>query len=226
MVVPERRPLTDEPVALLVEGELDQKFLIKLTNQLNLPAKLWIEYVDGVKNFGKGVANVVNNPAYRNRSLKILVILGDADDDPTNALDVARNALIGNGFKPHENAGALGEANRYGVRSGVYIFPSATDQGYVEDLFIKGLMTEPDDVMACVEDVQQTLLDCLFGAGRPIKPHEVSKFKMELFVLARRGKLPTRALHEIMFNEDWFPWDSGAFDDIKQFLHMLANAVK
>ncbi|MCK4297946.1 MAG: hypothetical protein KAX80_00350, partial [Planctomycetes bacterium] len=95
----------------------------------------------------------------------------------------------------------------------VTLLPDSSRCGMLEDLCLESISDDP--AFACVD----AYFECTRRNGIP-HPRNMSKAKVHAFLASRRN--PSLRLGEAAGAGCW-PWDSPVFDEVKQFLQMVAS---
>ncbi|MCS6919336.1 MAG: hypothetical protein NZM28_06165 [Fimbriimonadales bacterium] len=140
-------------------------------------------------------------------------VLRDADDNPQGAFESIRNALRDAALPYPARAGEIAQ----GVpATGVFIAPSASETGSLEDLCLQSL--QHDKRMTCVRRFIQCVLKRQFSL------HQLSKVQMMAF-LAVQEREPCASLG-IAAMRGAFDFTHPAFSSLKQFLQALVGKVQ
>jgi hypothetical protein len=209
------------PALLVVEGKRDQYFFFELAKWMdeqnpNLE-DTFLNVVTIEQAGGKSkellrdvLATLKITPGFN--QLRSMGIVRDADDNPTGAFQSVQHSLRETGFSAPDKIMTLAGGE---PQVGVMIIPSVDQVGYLEDLCLAAF--ESEVVSACVDDYITCLED------KDMAPREVvrAKAKFQTLLAAKEPDLTP----ENAFGKSWFPWEHTTFDDMKQFLTLLADAT-
>ena len=195
------------PKQLVVEGS-DEFFLFRaLLASLGLSG-VQIQSMDGVGNLHPFVKALAATAGFH--EVSALGIVRDSDESPEDAFKSARHALEKAGLPvPSECLEVCGESPRVAVM----LVPSANEAGALEDLLLQSVAG--DAAKPCVDGY----FECLDEQGATAERHE-SKRKVQVFIASRNCPNHVRLPGEAAAAGVW-PWDSSAFDEVKQFLTSL-----
>ena len=134
-------------------------------------------------------------------------IVRDADEDGDDAFHSVREALLANGFNaPAQNGGCVAD----GIKTGILIIGPKDGKGMIEDLCLKSVADQPE--FHCVD----AYFSCIaqhsgrkeFKSKAKVRVWMASHVDWEYYV----GKAA---------EEGYWPWESPAFDPLKNFLRAL-----
>ena len=128
--------------------------------------------------------------------------------EPKDAFRSVCSALNGTGLTAPDQIGTFEGSN---PRVGVLILPDAKKRGMLETLCLRSVADHP--AMQCVNEY----FDCVKEQLGSL-PRNMDKAKIQAFVAATLE--PVSQLRWA-FHRDYWPWDSPAFDNVKQFLREL-----
>ncbi len=209
-------------IRLYVEGRTDHEFFLQLLEREGMKDKIF------VKTYGGTTRNLKNNhliplrtsAAYIERAFQVVGVVTDADNYPDRAFQSVRDALRAAGFSFPTAPQKLSDPDVNGVQSAILVLPSAEQMGAIEDLFLQAFTGY--GVLQCLEQYEESFKRCLVEKGIALRESRVAKAKFQMLLAATGGEL---SLKDALKKRDWFPWESGAFGDIKDFLTMLADAT-
>jgi len=197
---------------LIVEGKDEELFFEALLNQLGF-LNIQILPIGGKTKFRKYLKSLISRKVDFAK-VKRLWITRDADDDFNTAFqsicDTLKFFSLPVPQKPKIPTEAYPEVN-------IFIFPDNKSPGMLEDLCLKALQDNTQDtpIVKCLEDYF-----CCLARRSPEFPNNLSKAKIQAFLAAKEE--PGKRLGEAA-QAGYLPWDHPAFDEIEEFLHMLAE---
>jgi hypothetical protein len=200
-----RNIIISEPNILIVEGDEDKLFFEALIEHLRLP-KIQVMSIGGKTQIRRNLKTLTISSGFS--MVRFLQIIRDADEDPPAAFQSVRDALQAANL-PVPDSPVVVAGRQPSVA--VMILPDESTQGALEDLCLQAVA--PDPAIACVK---QYFL-CLEQQGLQL-PKNVSKAKVHAF-LASRAEADKR-LGEAAQAGYW-PWNSNAFDQLKNFLQQF-----
>jgi hypothetical protein len=186
------------------EGKNDVLVLSSLVSHLDLDIKVE-EYggKDKVLTFLHGLRN---RPEFVQQKIESMAILRDADADATAAFTSVRAALLQNSFEAPD---AVGTFKQSSMRVGVFII-GVNGRGMIEDLCLNSISNRPE--YQCID----TYFACI--TERSGRTSFTSKAKLRVW-------MASQADHEYYVGraaeEGYWPWESPAFDSLKDFLKAL-----
>ncbi len=200
-----------EPIAgpkqLIVEGVDDIRFFEALLGKMDLTG-VQVRQLHGKSSFHKKVSAFSGSSDFS--SVEALGIVRDSDESPADAFRSVHDTLEKAGLPaPSECLEICGESPRVGVM----LMPSANEEGALEDLLLRSVADEA--ATPCVG----AYFDCLRERGATVERHE-SKRKVQAYIASHDGTSHIRLPGEAADRGVW-PWDSSAFNEVKQFLQSL-----
>ena len=210
---------------LLVEGNDDASFFYALLRELDLAVDIYIYDYQGSEKLDMALSNVVQD-----RRFEELVHLGIARDADFN-IDAFSRACSSieraNRVNPRHQ---LPIPQRHMESQGdqlkvtVCILPDSDVDGMLEDLILEACLSDP--AMSCVEDYFR----CLQDNGISLKDHVLPKAKTRVYIAGKAAdETGTKNDKETwepqyIFRRPWWSWGSPVFDQVKAFLHQLAES--
>jgi hypothetical protein len=193
------------PKLVIGEGVEEVRFFGALLKHLGI-TDIQVEQYGGKYRLAGFLRTLVGLPSFGN--LSALAVTRDADHDAAAAFSSVTGALTRAGLAaPTLSSGFAGA----GPRVGVFILPDGTSVGMLEDICLLALLADP--AAPCVDDY----FTCLRArAGR--EPNSPSKARLHVW-LASQVK-PDLRLGDAA-GEGYLPWESSAFDPVKEFLQAL-----
>ena len=161
---------------------------------------------------GKGklrsfLREVQTRPEFAQNKVAAVGIIRDADEDGDAAFQSVRDALLANGFKaPDQNGGFAVN----GINIGVLIVGPKHGKGMVEDLCLSSVSNRPE--FSCVEDYFRCI------AEKSDRKNFSSKARIRVW-MASQVDYDVRV--GIAAEMGYWPWESPAFDSMKEFLRQL-----
>jgi hypothetical protein len=214
-VIPTRPPTPPTPPipitlskVLLVEGDTPMHFFEALLRHLGLNTVIEIRNFRGVSDLRDYLSALVSAPDFQSLVTSVGVVR-DAEDK----LAVDARQSVTDAFA----AAGLTGASTQPVKTAVYILPDDANPGMIETLCMEAVRQEPAlaDAFACVEE----FFHCLDARrialpGPPIR----AKNHAQAYLATRpeAQMFPGLAAYR-----DYWPWNSPAFNPLKQFLTNL-----
>lgn len=192
---------------LIGEGVDEQRLFTAWLKVLDLSENIQVEYYEGKNNLSRYLKSLSIRPGYQR--LESLGIFRDADTDAKSAFQSVQNALIKARLVCPEHSGLFVEGK---PRVGVFILPDGIDNGMLEDVCLAAVKSSPE--MECVEQYFQ----CVTNTVPKKQPKNISKAKIHAWLSSQNE--PDKRLAEAAEAGYW-PWESPAFDLLKQFLREL-----
>jgi len=198
----------EQPFLLVVEGKDDQLFFEALARTIALE-NVQVISVEGKTNLrarikalavGSGFSEVVS-----------LGVVRDADTSPEAALQSVQGALRAANLPVPERPLELTTGRPHVT---VMIVPGLNKSGALEDLCLDSVKNEP--AIECAEEFFECLKERSSGF-----PRNLSKAMVQVFLASREQS--GKRLGEAACAGYW-PWDYGAFDEIKRFLRLVCSA--
>lgn len=189
---------------LIVEGPSDKMFFDKLLSRTDI-AEVQVEHYGGTAQLGSFLRALTATPGFR--QVTSLGLVRDADDNPQGAFDSLRNSL--------ESAKLPIPSQPMTIQLGTpqvaaLILPDHTRPGMLETLCIEAVANDP--AASCVE----AYLDCIVRSGITINNRPKAFIQAFLASRPEAGLLLGQAAQR-----NYFPWESSAFDHIREFLQQL-----
>lgn len=214
------------PIRLMAEGKTDADFLYKLLQDLGLTGTIWAEEFTpdgdksgGVTKLSDKLAGIIQTNEVQTGKTKVLAVMRDADEGDDRAFQSVSNIIDLEGLPVPQSAGVLSSPGIFDIRTAILIVPSR-GEGALEDLILSALADDP--VLGCVDDMFENVLQCISDAKSPLSQSKHQKARYQMYLAARGGRLHD----DTALNMSWFPWEHPAFDDVKQFLTLLADATQ
>jgi hypothetical protein len=186
------------------EGKGDQSVIQSLAKHLNLDITVeWASGKDNLSNFLEGLSK---RPDFAQQKVSAFAILRDANGDAAAAFASVRSALKKNNFPVPNADGTFSESE---LRVGVFIV-GINGRGMIEDVCLKSVSDRPE--FSCVD----AYFDCI--AKRSSRSKFSSKAKVRVWMASQVDfELYVGEAAE----EGYWPWESPAFDSLKNFLKAL-----
>jgi hypothetical protein len=150
---------------------------------------------------------VKTRPEFAQNRVTAIGIIRDADDNGNAAFQSVHNALLVNDFAAPNRNGAF-VSN--GIKTGILIVGPKAGNGMVEDLCLNSVSNRPE--FSCIDDYFNCITEKSgrknFSSKAKVRVWMASHLDYELYV----GKAAM---------EGYWPWESPAFDSMKQFLQQL-----
>ena len=200
-----RSPITYSKL-LVVEGHDAFQFFKALLRHLDLLTEIEIRNSGGVGEWPTYLRTLIGTSGFA--GITSLGIVRDAEADAESAFVAVCNGLrqakLNWPLRPMTIADGEPKVT-------VFILPDCSNQGMLETLCLRAVST--DLAMPCVEEYFQ----CVQKQGLAL-PSNMWKARLHAFLAsrARPSLLLGQAAHE-----GYWPWESPAFDQLKQFLHAL-----
>lgn len=192
----------------VVEGEDDKLFLEALLRHEGIPG-MQVIAVGGKTQLPANLKALRAAPQFGS-VVRSLGVIRDADADPDAAFRSVCGALYHAGLPTPPAPAELAAGP---PRVGVFVLPSGSQRGALEDLCLAAVADDP--AYPCVEQYFQ----CLAHASVEC-PREWSRARMQVF-LASRAEIDRRL--GVAAQAGYIPWASPVFDGLKRFLHALAR---
>jgi len=192
---------------LLVEGKDEKGFFEDLSKHLQI-GDLQIIDCQGKDNIRDKLKAVIKSPAFS--MVTSLGVVRDADNSYDTAFQSISQAIKDAGLPVSPNHLLTGDQK---PRVSVWIMPGKGRTGMLEDLCLEAVSGDP--ACLCVEQY----FDCLKNQiNRP--PRELLKAKLQVF-LASKPEVNLRLGEAAL--KGYFPWDSEAFKDVRDFLSTVSK---
>lgn len=186
------------------EGKDDVAVVRGLAEYLKL--ELQVEEYGGKSKLPSFLDSLQKRPDFAQQRVNAMAILRDANGDSAAAFSSVRSALQQNNFPIPDADGTFIES---GLRVGVFIV-GVNGQGMIEDVCLKSVGDRPE--FSCVD----AYFDCV--AKRYSSPKFSSKAKVRVWMASQVDyELYVGKAAE----EGYWPWESPAFDSLKNFLKEL-----
>jgi len=199
-----RSPVTYAKL-LVVEGRDSFEFFKALLRHLNLLGEMEIRNCGGREELPAYLAALVATSGFD--KVTALGLVQDAERDADAAFRSVCHALSGVGLCAPETPRDVA----VGVpRVSVFILPDCCRPGMLETLCLEVVSGDP--AMSCVEEYVRCVGERLGVAPNP------AKSRLQAFLASRQrpGLLLGQAAHR-----GYFPWESSALDELKEFLVSL-----
>jgi len=209
----------DKPGRLLiVEGADEVTFFKALCEFLDIGHLIQIEDYKGKDRLRLFLANLVEDSTSFDR-LAHLGIVRDAGYN-TNAFDSIRSALRHANTKNVLNQLPIPEKNfvPFGnqLKVSTLILPDDALEGTLENVVLESF--KEDSIIACVN----AYFACLTSNGLALTENVLPKATMRVFLAGKSVVTgDTRWWITDIYTQDWWSWDSPAFDSIKLFLRQM-----
>lgn len=194
-----------KPKLLVGEGSEEVLFFNALLTHLNM-TDVQIEQYGGKQGLASYLKTLKVRPGYR--EVISIGITRDADDSAASAFQSVCGSLKGAELpvptKPGEIAGNNPQVN-------ILILPNGQNNGMLEDLCLAAV--ETDAVLQCVDKY----FDCVSKTTKR-QPNNLAKARIRVWLSSQIE--PDKRLGEAA-QAGYLPWDSFAFDGLKQFLQAL-----
>jgi hypothetical protein len=186
------------------EGKDDVAVVRGLAAHLKLDFQ--VEQYGGKNNLAPFLESLPKRPDFSQQKVEAMAILRDANGDSTASFASVRDALQRNGF-PQPNADATFSDSA--LRVGIFIV-GVKGQGMIEDVCLNSVSDQPE--FLCVDDY----FNCI------AKKSSRSKFSSKAKVRVWMASHVDYEFHVGKAAEEgYWPWESPAFDSIKDFLKAL-----
>lgn len=186
------------------EGKDDVAVVRGLAAHLGL--SLEVEEYGGKNKVSLLLQGLRTRPEFVQGKIEAIAILRDADEDASATFTSVRSALIQNSFEAPDAAGDFKQSS---MRVGIFIV-GVNGKGMIEDLCLKSVADRPE--FPCVDDYFSCITE---KSGRT--PFS-SKAKVRVW-------MASQADHEFHVGKaaahGYWPWESPAFDSLKNFLKAL-----
>jgi hypothetical protein len=197
-----------QPNLLVVEGREDELFFCALIEHLGLQ-NIQVMGIGGKTNLRRNLKALMLSPGFA--EVVSMGVVRDADSNPEAAFQSVCDALRAVSLPAPECAWVpVGDSPHVSVA----ILPEADMPGMLEDLCLWSVVQDP--AMFCVEQY----FTCLQQAGLTL-PDNMSKAKVQVFLASRRRP---RLRLGIAAQAGYWPWDEGAFEQVRAFLLLLGQA--
>jgi len=205
--MPEPIPIT-ESKQLVVEGKDAVVFFKALLREMDL-AEIQLQNFGGINDLRGFLKGLRRRSGFAQMVMSVGIVR-DAECDPTSAFQSVCSALHGAELTVPSQIEKFEGSN---PSVGILILPDAMTPGMLETLCLRSVADDP--AMPCVNgyfNCVEQRLPCTE------LPRIMEKARVQAFLASRREPVsPSRwAAHK-----GYWPWDSPAFDHIKQFLREL-----
>jgi hypothetical protein len=194
-----------KPKLLIGEGIDELRFFRALVKFLDL-TNIQIEQYGGKDKLSKYLRGLSKRPGYQ--GLESLGIFRDADKNAKSAFQSVEYYLKATQLPSPSKSGQFAEGK---PRVGVFILPDGINPGMLEDVCLASVQSSPE--MTCVDQY----FHCLRTITQK-QPRHLSKARVHAWLSSQIE--PDKRLAEAAEAGYW-PWESKAFDLIKQFLRGL-----
>ncbi len=186
------------------EGKDDVAVVRGLASHLKLDIQ--VEEYGGKDKLPLFLAGLQKRPDFSQQKVSSMAILRDANGDGKASFTSVRDALQQNGFQPPNADATFSES---ALRVGIYIV-GVNGAGMIEDVCLNSVGSQPE--FSCVDEyfkcISQKSGRSIFSSKAKVRVWMASHVDFEYFV----GKAAA---------EGYWPWDSPAFDSLKDFLKAL-----
>lgn len=193
-------------ILLIVEGKDGLRFFQALLRHLNLLTEIEIKDFGGAGNLTAYLKTLRQTPGFD--QVVSLGIVRDAESDTARALQSVCSSLGQANLAVPKQPLLIAEGN---PKASVFVLPDCKGPGMLDSLCLQSVSGDP--AIPCVDQYFQ----CVQQQGLTL-PNNIAKARLHAF-LASRGK-PDLLLGEAA-DAGYFPWNSPAFDLLKQFLRNL-----
>ena len=190
------------------EGKEEVYFLTALKDNLEI-TNVEIRDIGGTYGLPTKLNTLIKTPGFSN--VVSFGVMIDANSNASNAFKSVCEALRSSCLAVPAEPLKLTKKDKGQPQVMVLIVPHGADQGMLEDICLQSVANDP--AMTCVEEYFECLMKNLDKS-----PRNPSKARVHAFLSSR--ELPEKRLGEAAKAGYW-PWDSQAFDHVKQFLSML-----
>jgi len=176
---------------------------------LDLIDTIEIRNSGGVTDLSKFLEVIKSTRGFEN--VDSLAIIRDAELDATGAFSSICGNLRRSGFSVPGRAFIMAEGK---PKISVFILPDCRNPGMLETLCWESVRN--DLAISCVEEFFQ----CVNRNGISLRPNILPKAKIHSFLSSRPrpNLLLGQAAHE-----GYWPWQSSAFDQLREFLHQMVQ---
>lgn len=194
---------------LLVEGGDEERLLLKLLNDMQMN-DFQVINVEGQTNFESRLSVALSQANIQGITLSSLGLVRDADDDPRSAFTKACDALRANRLP----VPAGSELIVAGVpKVGVFISPSGTRTGSIEDICWDALVETDHSAVRCIN----SFVDCLRGSAALDSTNE-GKTRIHAYLSSRKDPVSGVGVGA---QRGYWPLYSPAFNGLRQFIRDL-----
>lgn len=186
------------------EGKDDVAVVRGLASHLNLDLR--IEDYLGRNNLSLFLEGVQKRPEFVQQKVNAMAILRDANGDSAASFTSVRDALRQNGFQPPNADATISDSV---PRVGIFIV-GMDGHGMIEDVCLKSVSNQPE--FACVGDY----FNCI--TQKSSRSTFTSKAKVRVWMASQ---INFAYSVEKAAKEGYWPWDSAAFNSLKNFLQSL-----
>ncbi len=186
------------------EGKSDQSVIQSLAKHIGL--NIQVEWTGGRNNLSNFLESLSKRPEFAQQKATAIGILRDANGDSAAAFTSVRDALQQNNFTAPVLDGTFSDS---ALRVGIFIV-GVNGRGMIEDVCLKSVSDQPefscvDSYFACIAQKSQRTN---FSSKAKVRVWMASQVDHEYYV----GKAA---------EEGYWPWESPAFDSLKNFLKAL-----
>ncbi len=194
-----------KPKLLIGEGIDELRFFKALLKFLDI-THIQVEQYGGKDKLSNYLRGLSKRPGYQ--ELESLAIFRDADQNAQSAFQSVEYYLKATQLASPNKSGKFAEGK---PRVGVFILPDGVNPGMLEDVCLAAVQSSKE--MTCVDQYFQ----CLASTTQK-QPRHLSKARVHAWLSSQSE--PDKRLAEAAAAGYW-PWESQAFDSIKQFLRAL-----
>lgn len=166
-----------------------------------------VEEFKGKSNLRNFLRDVQTRPEFSRNLVSAIGIIRDADADGSAAFQSVRDALLANGFKAPDGNGRFAVN---GIKTGILIVGPKGGTGMVEDLCLNSVSNRPE--FPCVDEY----FGCI--TQKSGRKDFSSKAKIRVW-MASQVDYDFRV--GMAAEKGYWPWESPAFDVLKDFLRQL-----
>jgi hypothetical protein len=203
--MPKPEPIS-ESKQLVVEGRSTQRFFVAILSHLGLSG---IQ----VQNFGgkdelRGFLKALRNSSGFFDRVRSLGVVRDGEENVDSTFQSVQDALKAAGFAvPNQPENAAGNT----LKVNVLMLPNAMENGMLETICLEAVSDDP--VIQCIN----TYFECVNQTVKSL-PRPMEKARVQAYLASR--PTPGLLLGEAA-DKGYWPWESPAFDHVKNFLKAL-----
>jgi hypothetical protein len=219
-ILPQKVERIEVPFVVACEGYNDVCLIDKLIDQCSITnCRIGCPSRTGVGGEGKDFLgqylSAIDFAARKDtqRTMRGLLLVVDADENPEKAFSAACNALTFAEFPVPDSAFALRDEN--GIRTAVYVVPGVDKEGTLEHLLLRAAFEKAPAGETCVDG----FLACV-GRSTHEKPNTIAKMKMSALIAASFPTNPWATPGMLLQSgkNDLISFDSGYFKHLADFL--------
>lgn len=198
----------ESPKLLLVEGNDDEGFFKKITEEIGIK-NLQIVNLEGARKFNTETLRAITQVHDFRTIVRSMVIVRDADKNAQQVFESIYNALERVDLPFPKNPMEF-EA-RGSIKVGILIIPPNKDKGKLEDLCLVSVQHLKE--MGCID----SFFECIRTVADEF-PEDLPKAKIKAFLASRKESVPHLG---VGVQKGYFSLDSKVFDGIKEFLREM-----